>query len=124
LGVAYEKVIISAHRTPDDMFVYAITARERGLKVIIAGSGGAAHLPGMFASQTTLPVIGVPIQSRALAGMNYLLSFVLLLGGVQTATIASGKAGKKNAGLFANQILGVTDEKVEQALVKNRETMK
>jgi len=124
LGVAYEKEIISAHRTPDDMFVYAKTARERGLKVIIAGAGGAAHLPGMVASQTTLPVIGVPIQSRALDGMDSLLSIVQMPGGVPTATMAIGKAGAKNAGLFAAQILGVTDEKVEQALVKNRETMK
>ena len=124
LGVLYEKEVISAHRTPDDMFVYAKTARERGLKVIIAGAGGAAHLPGMVASQTTLPVIGVPIQSRALDGMDSLLSIVQMPGGVPTATMAIGKAGAKNAGLFAAQILGVTDEKVEQALVKNRETMK
>lgn len=124
LGVEYEKEVISAHRTPDDMFVYAKTARERGLKVIISGAGGAAHLPGMVASQTTLPVIGVPIQSRALDGMDSLLSIVQMPGGVPTATMAIGKAGATNAGLFAAQILGATDEKVEQALIKHRETMK
>src|SRR5690625_7064948 len=124
LQISYEKDVISAHRTPDDMFTYAKEARERGLKIIIAGAGGAAHLRGMVASQTTLPVIGVPIQSRALDGMDSLLSIVQMPGGVPTATMAIGKAGAKNAGLFAAQILGVTDEKVEQALVKNRETMK
>src|SRR5699024_4588521 len=106
------------------MFVYAKTARERGLKVIIAGAGGAAHLPGMVASQTTLPGIGVPIQSRALDGMDSLLSLVQVPRGVRTATMAMGDGGVKHAGLSAAQILSVTDEKVEQALVKNRETMK
>src|SRR5690625_7496192 len=124
LGISYEKDVIAAHRTPDAMFTYAKSARDRGLKVIIAGAGGAAHLPGMVASQTTLPVIGIPIQSRALNGVDSLLSIVQMPGGVPTATMAIGKAGAKNAGLFAAQILGVTDEKVEQALVKNRETMK
>src|SRR5699024_11327713 len=124
LCIKYEKHIISAHRSPDEMFKYAKTARKRGLKIIIAGAGGAAHLPGMVASQTTLPVISVPIQSKALQGIDSLLSIVQMPGGVPTATMAIGKAGAKNAGLFAAQILGVTDEKVEQALVKNRETMK
>ena len=124
LGIAYEKEVISAHRTPDDMFLYARTARERGLKVIIAGAGGAAHLPGMVASQTTLPVIGVPVQSRALDGMDSLLSIVQMPGGVPTATMAIGKAGATNAGLFAAQILGTTDEKIEQALLDDRENMR
>src|SRR5699024_7382123 len=124
LGVANEKEIIAAHRTPDDMFVYAKIVVEHELKVMIAGTGGAAHLTGMIDSQTTLAVIGVPIQSRALDGIDSLLSIVQMPGSVPTATMAIGKAGAKNAGLFAAQILGVTDEKVEQALVKNRETMK
>src|SRR5690625_5016682 len=101
LGVSYEKEVVSAHRTPDDMFQYAITARERGLQVIIAGAGGAAHLPGMVASQTTLPVIGVPVQTKALGGMDSLLSIVKMPGGVQTATMAISKAGATNDGLSA-----------------------
>ncbi|HLQ84400.1 MAG TPA: 5-(carboxyamino)imidazole ribonucleotide mutase [Pseudogracilibacillus sp.] len=124
LGIPYEKEVISAHRTPDDMFVYAKTARERGLKVIIAGAGGAAHLPGMVASQTTLPVIGVPVQSRALDGMDSLLSIVQMPGGVPTATMAIGKAGATNAGLFAGQILGTTDKEIEQALMTYQENLK
>lgn len=124
LGIPYEKEVISAHRTPDDMFVYAKTARERGLKVIIAGAGGAAHLPGMVASQTTLPVIGVPVQSRALDGMDSLLSIVQMPGGVPTATMAIGKAGATNAGLFAGQILGTTDKEIEQALLTYQENLK
>src|SRR5688500_288133 len=123
LGVAYEKEIISAHRTPDDMFVYAKTARERGLKVIIAGAGGAAHLPGMVASQTTLPVIGVPIQSRALDGMDSLLSIVQMPGGVPTATMAIGKAGANNAGILAAQIIGAFDENTAKELIEYREKM-
>lgn len=124
LGIKYEKEVISAHRTPDDMFLYAKTARERGLKVIIAGAGGAAHLPGMVASQTTLPVIGVPVQSRALDGMDSLLSIVQMPGGVPTATMAIGKAGAKNAGIFAAQILSVSDEKIEEALIDYQTSMK
>src|SRR5699024_1033191 len=115
MEMPYEKAVISAHRTPDDMFDYAKEARANGFTVIIAGAGGAAHLPGIVSAQTTLPVIGVPIQSRALDGMDSLLSIVQMPGGVPTATMAIGKAGAKNAGLFAAQILGVTDEKVEQA---------
>ena len=106
LGISYEKEVISAHRTPDDMFQYAKTARERGLKVIIAGAGGAAHLPGMVASQTTLPVIGVPVQTKALNGMDSLLSIVQMPGGVPTATMAIGEAGAKMPELFAAQIIG------------------
>ncbi len=124
LGIPYEKEVISAHRTPDDMFVYAKTARERGLKVIIAGAGGAAHLPGMVASQTTLPVIGVPVQSRALDGMDSLLSIVQMPGGVPTATMAIGKAGATNAGLFAGQILATMDKEIEQALTTYQGNLK
>src|SRR5699024_6512444 len=93
LGIDYEKEVVSAHRTPDDMFTYAETARERGLNVIIAGAGGAAHLPGMVASKTTLPVIGVPVQTNALGGHDSLLSIVQMPGGVPTATMAIGRAG-------------------------------
>ncbi len=124
LEIAYEKEVISAHRTPEDMFLYAETARERGIKVIIAGAGGAAHLPGMVASKTTLPVIGVPIKSNALSGIDSLLSIVQMPGGVPTATMAIGNAGATNAGLFAAQILGVTDEKIEQSLNDYQKTMK
>lgn len=109
LGVEYEKKVVSAHRTPDLMFEYAETARERGLKVIIAGAGGAAHLPGMLAAKTTLPVIGVPVQSRALNGLDSLLSIAQMPGGVPVATVAIGNSGAKNAGLLAAQILGATD---------------
>ncbi|SDM66262.1 5-(carboxyamino)imidazole ribonucleotide mutase [Sediminibacillus halophilus] len=112
LGISYEKQVISAHRTPDDMFAYAGSARDKGLKVIIAGAGGAAHLPGMVAAKTTLPVIGVPIQSKALDGMDSLLSIVQMPGGVPVATVAIGKAGAKNAGLLAAQMIGAFDEQV------------
>ena len=124
LNIAYEKDVISAHRTPDDMFQYAKNARGRGLKVIIAGAGGAAHLPGMVASQTTLPVIGVPVESRALKGMDSLLSIVQMPGGVPTATMAIGKAGATNAGLFAAQILSTSDEAVSENLAKYRTNMR
>ena len=110
LGIPYEKKVVSAHRTPDLMFEYAETARERGLKVIIAGAGGAAHLPGMVAAKTTLPVIGVPVQSKALNGLDSLLSIVQMPGGVPVATVAIGKAGAVNAGLLAAQILSAFDE--------------
>ncbi|WP_047979564.1 5-(carboxyamino)imidazole ribonucleotide mutase [Ornithinibacillus contaminans] len=123
LQVPYEKDVISAHRTPDIMFDYAKTARERGLKVIIAGAGGAAHLPGMVASQTTLPVIGVPIQSKALNGLDSLLSIVQMPGGVPTATVAIGKAGAINAGILAAQILGAFDEDVAIKLANYRKEM-
>lgn len=124
LNIAYEKDVISAHRAPDDMFQYAKNARGRGLKVIIAGAGGAAHLPGMVASQTTLPVIGVPVESRALKGMDSLLSIVQMPGGVPTATMAIGKAGATNAGLFAAQILSTSDETVSENLAKYRKNMR
>lgn len=124
LNIRYEKDVISAHRTPDEMFTYAKTARERGLKVIIAGAGGAAHLPGMVASQTTLPVIGVPVQSKALNGLDSLLSIVQMPGGVPTATVAIGKAGAINAGLLAAQILGSFDEDIANKLENYRTSMK
>ncbi|MCP8618012.1 5-(carboxyamino)imidazole ribonucleotide mutase [Salirhabdus salicampi] len=120
-GVPYEKKVVSAHRTPDDMFAYAETAKERGVKVIIAGAGGAAHLPGMVAAKTTLPVIGVPVQSKALNGMDSLLSIVQMPGGVPVATVAIGKAGATNAGLLACEILATQFEEFDQALLKYRE---
>ncbi len=124
LNLPYEKEVISAHRTPDDMFDYAKTARKRGLKVIIAGAGGAAHLPGMVASQTTLPVIGVPIQSKALNGIDSLLSIVQMPGGVPTATVAIGNAGATNAGLLAAQIIAAFDTETEEKLENYRKEMK
>ncbi|MCA0173704.1 5-(carboxyamino)imidazole ribonucleotide mutase [Bacillus sp. RAR_GA_16] len=124
LQVPYEKKVVSAHRTPELMFEYAESARERGLNVIIAGAGGAAHLPGMVAAKTTLPVIGVPVQSRTLNGLDSLLSIVQMPGGVPVATVAIGKAGAKNAGLLAAQILSTNDTAVEQQLSIYRAQMK
>lgn len=124
LEVAYEKQVVSAHRTPDLMFEYATAARERGIHVIIAGAGGAAHLPGMVAAKTTLPVIGVPVQSRALNGLDSLLSIVQMPGGVPVATVAIGKAGATNAGLLAAQILATTDEMIAANLEQRRERTK
>ncbi|HLS65476.1 MAG TPA: 5-(carboxyamino)imidazole ribonucleotide mutase [Pseudogracilibacillus sp.] len=124
LNIAYEKEVVSAHRTPDDMFHYAKTAKQRGLQVIIAGAGGAAHLPGMVASQTTLPVIGVPVQTKALGGMDSLLSIVQMPGGVPTATMAIGKAGATNAALFAAQIIALHDTTVSVKLDNYRKKMK
>lgn len=124
LGIPYEKKVVSAHRTPDLMFKYAETARERGLKVIIAGAGGAAHLPGMVAAKTTLPVIGVPVQSKALNGLDSLLSIVQMPGGVPVATVAIGKAGAVNAGLLAAQILSAFDEKLAGRLDERRESIR
>jgi len=109
LGVAYEARIVSAHRTPDRMFAYAESARERGVRVIVAGAGGAAHLPGMLASKTSLPVLGVPVQSKALSGMDSLLSIVQMPKGIPVGTLAIGEAGAANAGLLAARILGATD---------------
>ncbi|HSJ39148.1 MAG TPA: 5-(carboxyamino)imidazole ribonucleotide mutase [Planococcus sp. (in: firmicutes)] len=124
LEITYEKKVISAHRTPDLMFSYAEEARNRGLKVLIAGAGGAAHLPGMVAAKTTLPVIGVPIQSKALNGLDSLLSIVQMPGGVPVATVAIGKAGAINAGLLAAQILGTFDDGVAEALqIRRNNTM-
>ncbi|MCK0472360.1 5-(carboxyamino)imidazole ribonucleotide mutase [Halalkalibacter sp. APA_J-10(15)] len=121
LKVVYEKKVVSAHRTPDLMFEYAEQARERGIKVIIAGAGGAAHLPGMVAAKTTLPVIGVPVQSRALQGLDSLLSIVQMPGGVPVATVAIGKAGATNAGLLAAQLLGAFQPEVHKRLEERRE---
>ncbi|GLC90427.1 5-(carboxyamino)imidazole ribonucleotide mutase [Lysinibacillus piscis] len=124
LQIAYEKKVVSAHRTPDLMFEYAEAARERGIQVIIAGAGGAAHLPGMVAAKTTLPVIGVPVQSRALNGLDSLLSIVQMPGGVPVATVAIGKAGATNAGLLAAQILSITNTQLAQQLGARREATK
>ncbi|EHX2086043.1 5-(carboxyamino)imidazole ribonucleotide mutase [Listeria monocytogenes] len=123
LEIAYEKKVVSAHRTPDLMFQYAEQARERGLKIIIAGAGGAAHLPGMVAAKTTLPVIGVPIKSKALNGMDSLLSIVQMPGGVPVATVAIGGSGAVNAGLLAAQILSITDDAITNRLQKRRATL-
>ncbi|MBC1864729.1 5-(carboxyamino)imidazole ribonucleotide mutase [Listeria welshimeri] len=123
LEIAYEKKVVSAHRTPDLMFQYAEQARERGLKIIIAGAGGAAHLPGMVAAKTTLPVIGVPIKSKALNGMDSLLSIVQMPGGVPVATVAIGESGAVNAGLLAAQILSITDKAITNRLQNRRATL-
>ncbi|CBV41414.1 5-(carboxyamino)imidazole ribonucleotide mutase [Halomonas elongata] len=116
LGVACETRVVSAHRTPDLLFDYAKSAAERGLQVIIAGAGGAAHLPGMVASQTALPVLGVPVESKSLKGLDSLLSIVQMPGGVSVGTLAIGKAGATNAGLLAAQIVGLQDAKVREAV--------
>lgn len=116
LGVAHETRIVSAHRTPDRLVDYAKSARDRGLKVIIAGAGGAAHLPGMIASMTPLPVLGVPVQSRTLSGLDSLLSIVQMPGGVPVGTLAIGSAGAKNAGLLAASIVALSDAQVASAL--------
>ncbi len=123
LQVPYEKKVVSAHRTPDLMFDYAETARSRGIQIIIAGAGGAAHLPGMVAAKTTLPVIGVPVQSKALNGLDSLLSIVQMPGGVPVATVAIGKAGATNAGLLAAQILSTTNETLATKLEARRKTL-
>lgn len=123
LEIAYEKKVVSAHRTPDLMFTYAEDARSRGIKVIIAGAGGAAHLPGMVAAKTTLPVIGVPMKSKALNGLDSLLSIVQMPGGVPVATVAIGEAGAVNAGLLAAQILSVENEVIASRLENRRDTL-
>lgn len=110
LAITHESKVVSAHRTPERLYDYARTARERGLKVIIAGAGGAAHLPGMAAAMTSLPVLGVPVESKALQGMDSLLSIVQMPGGVPVGTLAIGKAGAINAGLLAASILALGDE--------------
>ncbi|MGO1462805.1 MAG: 5-(carboxyamino)imidazole ribonucleotide mutase [Marinobacter sp.] len=122
LGVPYETKVVSAHRTPDLLFSYAKSASDRGLKVIIAGAGGAAHLPGMIASQTSLPVLGVPVQSKALNGLDSLLSIAQMPGGVAVGTLAIGNAGATNAGLLAAQIIGTYDEGVRKAIDEFRAT--
>ena len=116
LGVAHEAKIVSAHRTPDRMTEYARSSKERGLKVIIAGAGGAAHLPGMVAAMTTLPVFGVPVESKALKGMDSLLSIVQMPGGVPVGTLAIGKPGAINAALLAASVVALGDQAVDAAL--------
>lgn len=118
-GIEYEKKIVSAHRTPDLLCKYAKEAKGRGIEVIIAGAGGAAHLPGMVASMTTLPVVGVPVKSRALNGLDSLLSIVQMPGGVPVGTMAIN--GAKNAALYAISILGITDKEVSKKLEAFRE---
>lgn len=116
LGIRYEARVVSAHRTPEWMIEYAQTAQSRGLKIIIAGAGGAAHLPGMIASLTLLPVLGVPVESKALKGMDSLLSIVQMPGGVPVGTMAIGSSGAKNAGLLAARIIANEDATVRAAL--------
>ncbi|KIL42291.1 N5-carboxyaminoimidazole ribonucleotide mutase [Gordoniibacillus kamchatkensis] len=124
LGLAYEKKVVSAHRTPDLMFEYAETAAARGLRVIIAGAGGAAHLPGMVAAKTELPVIGVPVKSAALNGLDSLLSIVQMPAGIPVATVAIGQAGAANAGLLAAQIVGAFEPEVRERIRARRERTK
>ncbi|MCL6454140.1 MAG: 5-(carboxyamino)imidazole ribonucleotide mutase [Alicyclobacillus sp.] len=124
LAVPYEARVVSAHRTPEEMLRYAQTAADRGLRVIVAGAGGAAHLPGMIAASTLLPVIGVPVQSAALQGLDSLLSIVQMPGGVPVATVAIGKAGATNAGLLAAQMLALTDAPLLARLQQRREAMR
>ena len=120
LGVSYEVKVVSAHRTPDLMFEYAETAEARGLKVIIAGAGGSAHLPGMVASKTVVPVLGVPVQSEALSGQDSLLSIVQMPGGIPVGTLAIGNSGAKNAGIQAAQIIGNHYQTVRDRVCKFR----
>jgi 5-(carboxyamino)imidazole ribonucleotide mutase len=121
LGVPFEQRVVSAHRTPDLLFEYASSAADRGLKVIVAGAGGAAHLPGMTASKTHLPVLGVPVESKALKGMDSLLSIVQMPAGVPVGTLAIGRSGAVNAALLAASIVALQDEGVRERLVKFRE---
>ena len=123
-GVPFEHRVVSAHRTPDTMFEYAEQARGRGLACIIAGAGGAAHLPGMIASKTTLPVLGVPVPSRHLAGQDSLYSIVQMPKGIPVATFAIGEAGAANAGLFAVSLLAAADTTLAQKLAEYREKMR
>jgi 5-(carboxyamino)imidazole ribonucleotide mutase len=121
LGVAHEVSVVSAHRTPDLLFEYAASAEARGLRVIIAGAGGAAHLPGMIASKTVLPVLGVPVESKALSGMDSLLSIVQMPAGIPVGTLAIGRAGAVNAALLAAAILGIGEPDVREALRHRRQ---
>ncbi len=116
LGIAFETRVVSAHRTPKRLYDYATSAKGRGLKVIIAGAGGAAHLPGMAAAMTTLPVFGVPVESKALKGQDSLLSIVQMPGGIPVGTLAIGKAGATNAGLLAGAVIALMDPAVDAAL--------
>ncbi len=116
LGVSYETRVVSAHRTPDLLFEYAETAEARGIQVVVAGAGGAAHLPGMVASKTPLPVLGVPVQSKALNGLDSLLSIAQMPGGIAVGTLAIGTAGAKNAGLLAGQIIALNNKAVSEKL--------
>jgi 5-(carboxyamino)imidazole ribonucleotide mutase len=120
IGVPYEKRVVSAHRTPDLLFKYAASAEKRGIEVIIAGAGGAAHLPGMTASKTVLPVLGVPVESKALKGLDSLLSIAQMPGGIPVGTLAIGKAGAINAALLAAAILGGKYPRIREALRKFR----
>lgn len=120
LEIPYEKKVVSAHRTPDLMFEYASTAIGRGIQVIIAGAGGAAHLPGMVAAKTEIPVIGVPVKSSSLNGLDSLLSIVQMPGGVPVATVAIGQAGAINAGLLAAQILGISNSTLQEKIRERR----
>ena len=124
LVLSYEVKVVSAHRTPDLMFKYAETAEDRGLEVIIAGAGGSAHLPGMVASKTIVPVLGVPVQSKALSGQDSLLSIVQMPGGIPVGTLAIGESGAKNAGILAAQIIGNHNEEVRKkvALFRSEQT--
>ena len=121
-GVSFEAKVLSAHRMPDEMFAYAESARERGLQAIIAGAGGAAHLPGMLASKTVIPVLGVPVESRALKGLDSLLSIVQMPRGVPVATFAIGEAGASNAALFAIAMLATGDADLSMKLAQFRAT--
>jgi 5-(carboxyamino)imidazole ribonucleotide mutase len=120
LGVPHECRVVSAHRTPELLVEYATTAEARGLRVIVAGAGGAAHLPGMIAAQTLVPVFGVPVQSKALSGLDSLLSIVQMPGGVPVGTLAIGPAGARNAGLLAAQVLATTDAALRARLAERR----
>ncbi|MBA4495493.1 5-(carboxyamino)imidazole ribonucleotide mutase [Paenactinomyces guangxiensis] len=124
LGIDYEAKVVSAHRTPDEMFRYAEEVEGRGIKVIIAGAGGAAHLPGIVAAKTVCPVIGVPIQSSALNGLDSLLSIVQMPGGVPVATVAIGDAGAVNAGLLAAEILAIQEAEIKKRLNIRREEIR
>ena len=123
LGVAWEAKVVSAHRTPDRMYAFAKGAKAAGVKVIIAGAGGAAHLPGMTASMTDLPVLGVPVESKALKGMDSLLSIVQMPAGIPVGTLAIGEAGAKNAGLLAARILALTDSDLAQRLTAHSQNL-